>query len=84
MSYFRLKNEFSVLVKKYISGKATVKEISFLEKYYHYFDKEEDIINIMSSEEKAFLEKKMLVGIYEKASNKTKVFLLSKSLCKSC
>jgi len=57
------KNELISLLKKYRLGKASAEEVSFLEKYYQYFDKEEKISQQFSETEKEELGKKMFSAV---------------------
>lgn len=57
---------FIALVKKYLQGKTTAAEETFLWEYYHYFDKEPDVLAAFSPAEKEQLENELKAGILEK------------------
>jgi transmembrane sensor len=58
--------EFIILVKKYMGGTASEQEISFLEKYYNFFEKEPAIISTLSETEKQEFEMKIQQAILTK------------------
>lgn len=46
------RKEFLKLIKKYLEGKATKAEVNFIEKYYEFFEKEEDVLDLLSDKER--------------------------------
>ncbi|MBO9732958.1 MAG: FecR domain-containing protein [Chitinophaga sp.] len=53
------KSAFSALAKKYLAGKTTPEETSFLWEYYQYFEKEANVLDSFSAKDKAQLEQEM-------------------------
>ena len=72
------KKRFLKIVKKYIKGKASQDEASFLEMYYGQFDKEPSVTSLMPNDEKVKLEKELLESILQRTVNKQETFSLNK------
>ena len=72
------KKAFIKIIKKYLKGKASNAEVSFLEKYYNHFEKESSVTSLLSDKEKENLEKELFTGILQKTTKKKKTFQLSK------
>jgi len=66
MNMYDNRKDLLKMVQKYLQGNATSEEINFLENYYDFFDKEEDIIAQLQSEEKKLIEDQLESGIWEK------------------
>lgn len=58
--------EFRRLVKKYLQGKVSPAERSFLRKYYDSFDKEGDILSGLSGEEREKLRSDIKTGLFSR------------------
>lgn len=56
MAKFNSRSEILRMIQKYVAGKANADEIKFLETYYEHFEKEHDILESMSAEEKQTFE----------------------------
>lgn len=50
------KSDLAVMIRKYLAGKASAKELEFLESYYGYFDKEEDMLTMLTEEERKLMQ----------------------------
>lgn len=72
------KKVFSKIIKKYLKGKASNSEVSFLEKYYNHFEKESSFTWRLSVNDKENLERELFAGILQKTTKKKKIFQLSK------
>ena len=72
------KKAFSKIIKKYLKGKASDSEVSFLEKYYKHFEKESSFTLRLSVNDKENLERELFAGILQKTTKKKKIFQLSK------
>ena len=72
------KKAFSKIIKKYLKGKASDSEVSFLEKYYNHFEKESSFTWRLSVNDKENLERELFAGILQKTTKKKKIFQLSK------
>ena len=72
------KKAFSKIIKKYLKGKASDSEVSFLEKYYNHFEKESSFTLRLSVNDKENLERELFAGILQKTTKKKKIFQLSK------
>ena len=72
------KKAFSKIIKKYLKGKASNSEVSFLEKYYNHFEKESSFTWRLSVNDKENLERELFAGILQKTTKKKKIFQLSK------
>jgi len=57
------KNELTRIAEKVVAGNASPEEIEFLHQYYDVFDKETDITEEMSQEEREFLKKEIMADI---------------------
>lgn len=62
------KSAFSALAKKYLAGKTTPEEASFLWEYYQYFEKEANVLDSFSATDKAQLEQEMKSSILSQIS----------------
>ena len=60
------KPELLKVVKRYLSGKASDEEREFLEAYFDFFNHEDDVWDMFSSEEKDILHRKMKADILSK------------------
>lgn len=78
MTNLHSNKRFLKIVKKYIKGKASEDEVSFLDMYYGQFEKEQSLTSSISNDEKVDLEKELLENILQKTVNKKKVFFLYK------
>ena len=72
------KKAFSKIIKKYLKGKASDSEVSFLEKYYKHFEKESSFTLRLSVNDKENLERELFAGILQKTTKKKRTFQLSK------
>lgn len=73
---FTNKKELERIIKNYVSGKATAEEIKFVEAYYQYLDKGNDILAENTSSELAQLEAENYQAIQvkiEQAKGKRKI-----------
>ena len=68
MKYSSKRREFIQLIRKYLQQKASQQEILFLEKYYHYFEKEPGILDQLSEPEKETLKNELFLGIQQKTA----------------
>lgn len=78
MTNLHSKKRFLKIIKKYLKGKASQDEVSFLEKYYNVFEKDLGVISKFSEIEKEIFKKELLDGILQKTTKKKKTFQLSK------
>jgi transmembrane sensor len=60
------KAQLREIIKKYLAGKATVEEKSFLEHYFEVFENRNNIVDQLSENEKVDLEQKMEAAIFTK------------------
>ena len=72
------KKAFIKIIKKYLKGKASDSEVSFLEKYYNHFEKESSVTSLLSDHNKEILNRELFAGILQKTTKKKKTFRLSK------
>lgn len=68
MALQKAKSKFIQLIKKIVSGKASVNEQSFVEKYYKYFDAETGYLTEIPQPEKKAIEGRIYDGINERIS----------------
>lgn len=57
------RSELLKMVQKYLAGKATSEEIQFLESYYDFFERGENVLDQLRAEEKILLEANIEAGI---------------------
>jgi ferric-dicitrate binding protein FerR (iron transport regulator) len=66
---------FNTLVAKYLDNKATPEEIAFIEKYYQYFDRNENLTDTLTDAETNEAEQRMLENLTTAISrNNKKIF----------
>lgn len=79
--------EFRKLINRYVSGKATKKEIHFLELYYKEYEKESDLLDGLSAEEVnnigERIKKNISEGVFYAERNRGKVVVLNRSWMKA-
>lgn len=62
------KAELERMIRKYLSGKATPEEEAFLDSYFQYFDKREEVLDTISEAERQHLKQEMEANILERIS----------------
>lgn len=73
MAPFKNKKDLDRIIRNYVSGKATAEEIKFIEAYYQYLDKGEEVLNKASDDELLAFENQNYHAIKAKIANgKTK------------
>lgn len=84
MAKYDIKSDLKKLFKKHLEGKTSEKEKAFIERYYHFFESEKDILDSLSGEKVTELEDKMLANILsatrKKESTKTIKFIPYKQI----
>lgn len=68
MKYSAKRREFIQLIRKYLQQKASQQEILFLEKYYHFFEKEPGILDQLSEPDREALRNELFSGIQRKTA----------------
>lgn len=66
MNRYDIRKELLRMVQKYLAGKATPAEETFLKAYYDFFERDDDILQNLRNEEKRLLGQKMEQGFWEK------------------
>ena len=79
MKYSAKRREFVQLIRKYLHQKASQQEILFLEKYYHYFEKEPGILDQLSEPDQETLRNELFLGIQQKTAKAARVIPIYKS-----
>lgn len=79
MKYSAKRREFIQLIRKYLQQKASQQEILFLEKYYHYFEKEPGILDQLSEPDQEALRNELFSGIQQKTARAARVIPIYKS-----
>ncbi len=66
MNNYNNRAELLKMVQKYLSAKAAPEEIKFLESYYDFFDRDENVLDHMPTAEKEQLGQQIEAGILER------------------
>lgn len=66
MAKYNIKSDLKRIIEKYLDGKASEEEKAFLEKYYNFFEPQENILDGLSKQNIADLEHKMQHTILSK------------------
>lgn len=73
MNAFNNEKELQKIIERYVSGKATAEEIIFVEEYYSYLSKNENILDSTGSIELSALEESNFKAIQSKISKSKKL-----------
>lgn len=75
MQSYNSKKDLLAIIQKYLEGKSSQKEKEFLELYYGFFEREDDLLNKLSEEEMQSLQETMEANILRdiNQSNKAQV-----------
>lgn len=76
MNAFNNKKELQKIIERYVSGKATADEVSFIEEYYTYLRKNENILDSVDQKEIDALEERNFKLIQSRISTPKKIYLL--------
>ncbi|PWS30589.1 FecR family protein [Pedobacter paludis] len=68
MNAFNNKKELQKIIERYVSGEATAEEILFVEEYYNYLTKNENVLDSVSQAELTALEESNFKAIQSKIS----------------
>ncbi|MCH5721111.1 hypothetical protein [Niabella hibiscisoli] len=68
-----LQNELRFIIQRYLYGKATEKESAFLDRYYHYFDRNQNVTDTLTVEQKDTLRNDMRQKISEQIQHRRSI-----------
>jgi len=71
-----LQNELRFIIQKYLYGKATEKEKAFLNRYYHYFDSNQNVTATLTDEQKETLRSDMRQKISEQIKHRRSILYI--------
>jgi transmembrane sensor len=69
------RSDLAKMIQKYLDGKASAKELEFLESYYGYFEKEEDMLDSLPENEKNLMQDHIEANILRSIKEKKDVKL---------
>ncbi len=80
MGKYSTKSDLVSIIRKYVGKKVSVEERKFLDTYYDHFDRQEDILDSLSEEEKIILLNDIEQNIIRKINKKEKQKTILRSI----
>ncbi len=70
MNEYNIQSDLKKIISKYLDGKASEEEKAFLERYYVFFDKEDDVLNKLTETEVQAIEDKIQIQVFSAIAEK--------------